>query len=168
MSLLVGCAGLLGPREVKLPLSKLQSSLDQRFPFTQRYLEVFDVSVERPKLSLKPQENRIQLDFDLIISPLFSNKRLNANLILSAGLTVDASRQGLMLVAPKVDLLQIDGVEANSRFSKLGSFMVERIFKDKPLHRYKEDDLRFAGMQFVPSGITIREQELIINLEPVK
>jgi hypothetical protein len=168
MLLLAGCAGLLGPREVKLPLSKLQSSLDQRFPFTQRYLEVFDVAVERPKLSLKPEENRIQLDLNLIISPLFSNKRLNAGLILSAGLMVDPSRQGLMLVAPKVEQLRVDGVEANSRFSKLGSFIVDRIFKDKPLHRYKEEDLRFAGVQFVPVGVAIREQELVINLEPVK
>ncbi len=165
---LAGCATLIGPREVKVPLAKLQSGLDQRFPFNQRYLEVFDVSVDKPALSLNPMQQRIQLDFKLTIAPPLTNKRLSAGFSLTGGLKIDSTRRGLMLVESKIESLRVDGVDANGKFGKLGSFIADRIFRDTPLYRYKEEDLRVAGVQFVPVAVVIREQDVVINLEPMK
>ena len=45
--LLAGCASLVGPRDVTIPIEKLQASLAARFPFQQRYLDVLDITACR-------------------------------------------------------------------------------------------------------------------------
>lgn len=164
-----GCAGLLGPREVAVPLARLQSDLDQRFPLKNRYLDIFDISLSQPRLVLKPEENRIQLDFDVAIAPPFTSKRIAASLALSGSLRVDNARHALMLEQARVERMQVDGVDAvvGRQFSKLGNFVAERIFKENPVLRFKDEDLRVAGVQFMPTSITVRESGLVVALAPV-
>jgi len=41
--LLAACSTLIGPRQVELPLERLQQSLVRKFPMHHRVLTVFDV-----------------------------------------------------------------------------------------------------------------------------
>ncbi len=168
--LLSGCAGLVGPREVAVPLARLQGELNQRFPVNNRYLEIFDITLSQPKLVLQPEQNRVQFEFDVAIAPPLTSKRIAASLALSGSLRVDNQRHALMLADPRVERMQVDGVDAvvGRQFNKLGSFVVERIFKENPVMRFKEDDLRRAGVQFEPKSITVRSDALVVALEPVK
>lgn len=168
--LLSGCASLLGPREVSVPLSRLQNELNQRFPQNNRYLEVFDITLGQPRLVLLPEQNRVQFEFDVAIAPPLTSKRIAASLALSGSLRVDNQRHALMLADAKVERMQVDGVDAvvGRQFGKLGNFVVERIFKENPVMRFKEDDLRRAGVQYEPKSITVRSDALVIALDPVK
>ena len=169
-ALLSGCASLVGPREVVVPLSRLQNELNQRFPQNNRYLEVFDITLNQPKLVLLPVQNRVQFEFDVAIAPPLTSKRIAASLALSGSLRVDNQRHALMLVDSRVERMQVDGVDAvvGRQFGKLGNFVVDRIFKENPVMRFKEDDLRRAGVQFEPKSITVRSDALVIALDPVK
>ena len=42
---------MAGPRDIELPLHKLQSGLDKRFPLNNRMLDLFDVELTRPQLA---------------------------------------------------------------------------------------------------------------------
>lgn len=170
MFLLSGCASLVGPREVVVPLSRLQSELNQRFPHNNRYLEVFDITLSQPKLVFQPEQNRVQFEFDVAIAPPLTSKRIAAGLSLSGTLRIDNQRHALMLADPRVERLQVDGVDAvvGRQFSRLGNFVTDRIFKENPVLRFKEEDLRRAGVQFQPVSITVRNDALVIALEPVK
>ena len=168
--LLSGCASLVGPREVSVPLVRLQAELNQRFPLKNRYLEVFDITLNQPRLMLQPEQNRIRLDFDVAIAPPLTSKRIAASLALSGTLRVDNRRNALMLADPKVERLQVDGVDAavGRQFGKLGNFVAERIFMENPVLRFKDEDLRRAGVQFQAVSITVRSDALVVALEPVK
>lgn len=168
--LLSGCAGLIGPREVTVPLPRLQNELNQRFPLNNRYLEVFDITLSQPKLSFNAAQNRVQFDFDVAIAPPFTSKRFAASLALSGGLRIDNARKALMLSEPKVERMQVDGVDAvvGRQFGKLGNFVADQVFKENPVLRFKDEDLRYAGVQFVATRITVQQQALVIALEPAK
>ncbi len=165
-----GCAALIGPREVTISQEKLQSDLNARFPLKKRYLEVFDISLAEPKLTLFSDQNRLQFDFAVTIAPPLTSKRLSAKLALSGSLEVDAQRRAVILAEPKVESMQLDGVDTafGRQFAKLGSFVAERVLRENPVYRFKEDDLRVAGVQFVPTQITVVRNGLQVRVEPVQ
>jgi hypothetical protein len=165
-----GCAALIGPREVTIPLTKLQGDLNARFPLKKRYLEVFDISLNEPKLTLQSEQNRLQFEFAVTIAPPLTSKRLSATLALSGALEVDPARHAVVLTEPRVENMQVDGVDTvyGRQFAKLGSFVAERVFKETPVYRIKDEDLRVAGVQFVPTRITVARDALQIRVEPVK
>ncbi len=164
------CANFVGPRDITVPLDKLQAQLNQRFPSNSRYLEVFDISLGQPKITFLPDQNRIQFDVAITIAPPFTSKRLYSAVSLSGALSIDNVRKGVMLVEPKVESLKLDGVDAimGRQFSKLGNYALERMFKDIPLHRFKDEDLQVAGVQFVPTSVTVLQQSLVIHVEPLR
>ncbi|MDZ4125570.1 MAG: DUF1439 domain-containing protein, partial [Hydrogenophaga sp.] len=47
-----------GPRSIDLSEAKLAAMIGDRFPFNSRYLELFDVVLDRPQVRLIPAENR--------------------------------------------------------------------------------------------------------------
>lgn len=164
------CAGFIGPRDIPVPLDKLQSQLNLRYPSQSRYLDVFDVTLGQPKITLLPEQNRIQFDIAITIAPPFTSKRLQSFVSLSGGLKIDNVRKGIMLVEPKVENLKLDGVDAimGRQFSKLGNYALERMFQETPVYRFKDEDLLVAGVQFVPTSIAIQAQGLVIHVEPQK
>jgi hypothetical protein len=168
--LLGSCAGLLGPRDVELPLAKLQTSINKRFPVKNRYLEVFDISLTNPQLTLMPDTNRIQIAIEASIAPPFTSKRWNGSMALSGALRFDVDRNAIMLVEPHIEQLKLDGVDpAQSRqFSKLGTVMADKLFRDTPLYRFKPEDLRYGGTNFVPSKIIVTSNALVVTFDPVK
>ena len=164
------CANFVGPRDITVPLDKLQAQLNQRFPSNSRYLDVFDISLGQPKITFLPDQNRVQFDLAITIAPPFTSKRLQASVSLSGALGIDNVRKGVMLVEPRVENLKLDGVDAimGRQFSKLGNYALERMFKDTPLHRFRDEDLQVAGVQFVATSVTVLQQSLVIHVEPLK
>src|SRR4051812_22402301 len=81
--LLASCAGLIGPREVEVPLVKLQAGLERRFPLHQPLLELFDVQMSRPQLSLPEGGERVAIALDLNVAPPFLKQSYSGQLALS-------------------------------------------------------------------------------------
>ncbi|HEY5801106.1 MAG TPA: DUF1439 domain-containing protein, partial [Burkholderiaceae bacterium] len=95
--LLASCASLLGPRQVEIPLEKLQQSLDRRFPINHRLLEVFAIELSAPRLALLPDEDRLMLSMQASITPPFLRQRYSGNMALSGRLVIDAPRNAVVL-----------------------------------------------------------------------
>lgn len=168
--LLTSCAGLLGPREVELPLYKLQEAMDRKFPFNNRYLEIFDISVSHPRLALQPDTNRVMTSLDAVIAPAFLNKAWNGSLALSGVLRFDPTRNAIILAEPRVDKFVLDGVDARytNQFAKIGGLLAEQVLKDTPLYTFQPEDFRYAGTLFMPTKITTTANSLMVTFEPVK
>ena len=70
--MLASCAGLIGPRQITLPLARLQEGLDRRFPVDNRILSLFDMQLIRPQLTILPDTDRVALTVDASVAPPFS------------------------------------------------------------------------------------------------
>jgi hypothetical protein len=168
--LLASCAGMIGPRQFELPLERLQKNLGQRFPVHHRVLGVFDVQLSNPQLSSVGQNDRVALSAELSVSPILVRNTWRGNIALSGRLVVDNVRNAVFLSDAQVDRFAIDGVgESQQRqIAGAGSILADKLIRDVPLYSFKPEDLRYAGVQFVATGIRTTPGALVVMLEPVK
>lgn len=168
--LLVSCAGLMGPREVDIPLYKLQEALTRQFPFNNRYLDLLDISVSNPRVALQPESNRILTTMDALIAPPFLKKSWRGSFTLSGNLQFDPSRGAIVLAAPRMDSFAIDGVDPGytRQLAKVGSLLAEQLLNDVPLYTFKSNDLRLGGTSFIPTRINAKTNGLVVTFEPAR
>jgi hypothetical protein len=168
--LLASCASFVGPREVDVPLYKLQAGMDRRFPLDNRMLELFDVRLSRPQLDILPDSDRIGLTIDADVAPFFLHQSWTGSLSLSGRLYVDPQRGGVFMADPRIDRLAIDGAgESNQRqLTKVANLVIDKVVRDVPVYSFRMEDLRYAGVQFVPTNIRTVPGALRVTLEPVK
>ena len=168
--LLSSCASLIGPRQLELPLARLQQGLEQRFPLNNRVMSLLDLQLSRPHLTLLPDTNRVALRLEASIAPPFIKQSWRGDLTLSGHLVVDAARNAVFLREASIDRLTLDGVDDAGRrqFAKAASLVADQIIRDLPLYSFRPEDLRYAGVQFIPTGIVARPGALVVNFEPVK
>ncbi|MGH8854115.1 MAG: DUF1439 domain-containing protein [Telluria sp.] len=167
--LLAGCAGLTGPRQVELPLHKLQAGLERRFPLNKRLMELFEVRLSRPLLSVEPGTGRVALALDASVAPPFSRDVWSGSLAFSGRLVVDPGRAAVMMAEPHVDRLALGaGREAERQLARVANSLADLVVRDLPVYTFNPDDLRYAGVQFIPTRIETTRSGLLVTLEPAK
>lgn len=166
---LSSCASILGPREVDIPLHKLQASLDRRFPMDNRLLELFDVRLSRPQLAVLPGD-RVALTVDATVAQSFLRNPLAGSLAFSGRLVVDQGRSGVFLAEPRVERFAVSGIDesVSRQLSRAANVVLERAILDIPVYSFRMDELRYAGVQYTPTRIATTASGLRVSLEPVQ
>lgn len=169
-ALLASCANLAGPRQVELPLAKLQAGIERRFPLNNRLLELFDVQLTRPQLRLLPESGRIGIDMDTSVAPSFLHQSWRGSLGLSGRLVIDMGRSAIVMAEPHLDRFAIDGLDPvrQRQLEKAVNVLTGQVASDIPVYSFKMEDLRFAGIQFTPTRIATTGTALVVTLEPIK
>ena len=166
--LVCGCAHLFGTRDLVLPLERLQATLDQRFPLNQRYLELFDLRISRPRLSLQPDTNRVVTSLDAQFLPTLFGQPWNGSISVSGELKIDAGRNAVIFTAPRIERFVLDGVEPrlSDKLARFAGVLAEQVLRDVPVYTFRPDDFRYAGMAFVPATIRTRADALVVSFAP--
>lgn len=168
--LLAACASVIGPRQIELPLWRLQEGIDRRFPLNDRVLELFDVQLSRPQLALLPDSDRVALTMDASFAPAFFRQSWSGSMSLSGRLAVDATRNAIFMREARVDHLAIDGADAElqRQFAKVANVLIAEMTRDMPLYRFHPEQLRYVGVQFVPTRIDATARAVVVTVEPEK
>ena len=168
--LLAGCASVIGPRQIELPLEKLQASLGAKFPIRQRYLELLDVTVSNPRLQLSPDTNRITTTMDAGIAPVFMRKTYGGSFTLSGMLAIDNARHAVVLREPQMERLTLEGVDdkLTGQLANVSGLLAQRTLGDVAVYVFEPGQLRYAGVQFTPTRITTTARGLMVTFEPIK
>jgi hypothetical protein len=165
-----GCASWLGPQEIEIPVSRLQNSVEAKFPLNERYLDLFDVSLTRPRLSLQTASDRLVLALDARVAPPLLKKPWQGELVVSGGLRIDAARRAVMLADPRLENIRLDAATGGytTRLARLGTALAEDLLSDMVLYTFAPDAFVVAGQRFVPTRITTRGNKLVVSFEPAK
>lgn len=167
-ALLASCANIIGPRRFELSQARLQAGLDKRFPLHNRLLELFDVQLTHPRLDILPDNGRVSLTLDVAVAPPFLRQSWNGTMAVSGQLVLDAPRNAVVLAAPHVDRFDVQGMDAG-RARDLGhaaDVLVNQLVRDMPVYTFRPEDLRYAGVQFVPTRLETTPGALVVTLEP--
>ncbi|MGX4643151.1 DUF1439 domain-containing protein [Massilia sp. SYSU DXS3249] len=169
LTLLASCSSLLGPREVDLPLHKLQASLDRRFPVDNRLLELFDVRLSRPQLNVLPGD-RVSLTVDASVAQSFLRNPLAGTLAFSGRLYIDQARSGVYLAEPRIERFAVSGIDESvqRQLARAANGLLDRAILDIPVYSFRMEDLRYAGVQYVPTRIATTANGLRVSLEPAQ
>ncbi|WP_083685198.1 DUF1439 domain-containing protein [Massilia putida] len=166
--LLASCASMIGPRRIELSQGRLQAGLERRFPLRNRMLELFDVQLYRPRLAIMPDTDRVGLTLDVSVSPPFLRQSWNGTLALSGHLVLDNVRNAVVLSSTHVDSFDVEGMDSN-RVRDLGraaDLLVNQLMRDMPVYSFHPEDLRYAGVQFIPTRLETAPGALFVTLEP--
>lgn len=168
--LLNACASLIGPRNIELPLSSLQASLESRFPFRNRVLEIIDVHIANPRLAFQPGSNRVLTTLDAAVAPSFLKKSWRGNLAISGVLALDQQRSAVVLADPRVEQMHIDGIDPAyaAQVRRVGGLLIEQVFRDIALYKFNPHDFRYAGTSFLPTKINTTPHSLVVTFEPIR
>jgi hypothetical protein len=167
---LASCATVIGPRRVELSQSRLQAGLERRFPLRNRMLELFDVQLTRPRLAIMPETDRVGLSLDVSVSPPFLRQSWNGTLAMSGHLVLDNVRNAVVLSATHVDSFDVEGMDGNHvrDLGRAADLLVNQLMRDMPVYTFHPDDLRYAGVQFVPTRLETAPGALFVTLEPAR
>jgi hypothetical protein len=93
LTFLSGCASLLPPQEIEIPLSRLQQSIQKKFPYTERYFSLLDVTLSNPVLSTQPAADRMLIALDAQVLPPLVKTPWQGELLVSGSLRIDPVRR---------------------------------------------------------------------------
>jgi hypothetical protein len=163
-TLLGGCAGLGLAPQFTLSEDRLQALIERQFPRRQRVLELFDVTLAVPRLTLLPDRDRLAADWPLEVADRFGGSPRRGRLQLDSGLRLEPSDFSLHLRQVAVQLLELDGVLPVS-LQALGAAIAERLLEDLPVYRMSDERLQqFRSLGFTGGSVAIKGQGVEIAL----
>jgi hypothetical protein len=157
----LGCAGLGGPPRILLTAADLERLLQREFPREHRLLEVFDVTLQPPKLRLLPQQRRIGAVFDLRARERFMHGTWNGQLTFDSALRWDGSDRSLRLQDVRVGDLALADPAAPSRsvVERLGAALAQRVLENMAVWRLPNERwLELQGRGLAPGTVSIGER----------
>lgn len=169
LAVLSGCATFAGPRDYEVPLSKLQRNIDQRFPLEHRALGVLELRLQQPRVSTAPND-RISLSAALTVSSPLMRQQFSGSLSLSGRLIIDMERNAVMLADARLENFTLDGLDERTQ-RQVGSaarLLTDSLARDTAIYSWRPDELRYAGVQYVPTAIRTSADGISIHLEPVR
>jgi Protein of unknown function (DUF1439) len=167
---LASCASIVGPRRVELSQARLQAGLERRFPLHNRMLQLFDVQLTNPRLAILPEIDRVALSLDVSVAPPFLRQSWRGSMALSGRLVLDASRNAVFLTDTHLEHFDVEGIDADRArdLGRAADLLVNQLVSDVAVYSFHPEDLRYAGIQFVPTRLETRPGALLVTLEPVK
>jgi hypothetical protein len=168
---LAGCAsGLMAPKSVSLSERELADMMARAFPLDRKLLEVVDVHVSAPRLTLLPERNKLAVDLDLNGADRLFGKAFKGRLAFESGLRFEPSDHSLRLAQVRVNELSLDsGGAAQALTQRLGAALAEKVLEGHAVHRLSEDrraQLQKFGVQ--PGMVRVTSGGLEMALEPVR
>jgi hypothetical protein len=169
-AMLASCASLSGPRRIELSQAKLQAGLERRFPLHNRLLELFDVQLTGPQVGILPESDRVALTMDVSVSPPFLRQSWSGTMTLSGHLYIDAARSGVFMADAHVDRFDIQGMDgARARdLGRAADVLMNQLVRDVAIYSFRAEDLRYAGVQLVPTRLDTVPGALVVTVEPAR
>ncbi|WP_050477045.1 DUF1439 domain-containing protein [Herbaspirillum rhizosphaerae] len=147
----------------------LQTAIATQFPRKLRYMEMFDVNLSNPRLSLNEKTNRLITTVDAQIdNKLLMNKPVTGTLAMSSALKYDPAARAVKLDAPAVEKVDIAGVPAQyaPQLNAIGNAAAEQVLKDYPIYTFKPEQLEMNGKRFEPGAITVLSDGVKVEIKP--
>ncbi|TXI84815.1 MAG: DUF1439 domain-containing protein [Cupriavidus sp.] len=138
--------------------AQLQSALERKFPFSKRYMEVFDVQLTNPQLVLDAARNRVTIQFDAAVdNRLFFRQPMNGRFALDSALRYDPASRSLVLQDPEVKQFDVQGLPGPyaRQLNAVGGILAEQLLQGYPLYTFKPEQLGYAGTHVEPGTITV-------------
>lgn len=177
LALLTACATLPPPpKTISVSEARLAQMISSQFPFNSEMLEVLDVVVSAPRITLDPERNRINTSLDINVAGnsllgLFTDKRYKGALDMSYGLRFEPKDATVRLTDVRVHRLDIDGTPSSMRrpIEKLGAPLAQKLLKDYVLYKVRSEDLQAAkGWGYKPGAFRVEPAGLSLTLDPVE
>lgn len=167
---LAGCAGLGRPDAVTLSEADLARLLGRVFPLDRRVLEVLDVSVDAPRLTLLPERNRLAVAAAATGRDRLFGGSWRARLGFDSALRYEPADQTLRLAQVRVNELTLDSgdMAQHAVVQRVAPLLAERMLDDLVIYRLTPERAQELARQGVrPKSVAVTRGGVEIRFEPV-
>jgi hypothetical protein len=168
VAVLTSCAGVGGPPTVILTTDEIERLVQRQFPMDKRMLEIFDVNVKAPRISLLPERNRLGAVVDMRAKSILFVGSWSGQLKFDSALRWEPTDQSVRLSQVRVQDLAIDNTDALTRSAaeRMGAAVAERMLEDMSLYTLPAE--RAAQMQALglrPAGVNVTSRGIQVQFE---
>jgi hypothetical protein len=167
---LATCAGVGDPRSVTLTTADIERAIERQFPMDKRMLEIFDVNVKAPRISLLPERNRLGAVVDMRAKSILFVGSWSGQLKFDSALRWEPSDQSVRLSQVRVQDLAIDNADPLTRSAaeRLGAAVAERMLEDMSLYTLPaERAAQMTAQGLRPAGVLVTSRGLQVNFESI-
>lgn len=165
IALLAGCASV--PRSIEIPAQQLQAALERRFPYEARPGGLFIVKVTAPQLRLRPEDNRLRLEFSVDAADRLSRHSTHAELALSFGLRYEPADASIRCVAVRLEDVNVRDAspESQAALQIVGALVADTLLEGTVLHTFRAEDIAKAH-GWTPRVLRVTPTGVLIELQP--
>ncbi len=163
------CAGLGGPPTVTLSQSEIERLVERNFPVDRALLDVFDVTVNAPKVALVPERNRLAAVVAVRARDRLFGSSWQGQLNFDAALRWEPKDQTVRLSQVRVQDLALanPGALTRSTAERLGAALAERVLEDSSIYRLSaERAAQMRQLGYVPGAVTVTSRGVEITFAP--
>lgn len=165
------CTSLLVPRSVDVPQARLQELLARRFPVHKRLFDLFDVSVDSPRLTLQPESNRVAVELALNAAGDGAVKTsMTGSLLVSEALRFEPADHTIRLADVRVERFAIEGLPGSwqRQLDHLGKPLATALLEDQVLYALRPKDVAaLEGRGVQPGELRVTDSGITITLRPL-
>jgi hypothetical protein len=104
------------------------------------------------------------------VSPLLARQSWHGSMLISGRLRVDSPHNAIYIADAHVDRFIVDNMDEGkqAQLASVANLLSDKVIRDVALHTFRPEDLRYAGVQFVLTGIETRPGGLVARLQPAQ
>jgi hypothetical protein len=171
LTVLAGCAGLLGPRTIEVSRDDILGKLRQKFPITRQVLGYLDITAGNPTLVMLPQSNRVSTQVDLKLDDTMFHKAHQGFVAASFGLRYEPRDLTIRLdqvTLDEVSLPTVSPVFLDS-LKRLGNQVARDVLQGFVVRQLKPEDLHQADrLGYEVAALRVTATGLAVDLVPKK
>ncbi|MEO1251923.1 MAG: DUF1439 domain-containing protein [Pseudomonadota bacterium] len=153
---------------LKFSETDLRAQLEDRLPFSEDYLFIFNVTLENPRVDLIEGSDRIAGGLDTVVNVKLGDEPLpiSGAIDLSGGLRYAPEEGAFYLTDPRIETVRLAGVpdrHANRANSALSLALAE-FYRERPIYILSDDDMRQRAARLVLRDIEVKNEVLHVEL----
>lgn len=156
--------------EVVIPESEVRGDLQRKFPTSERYAGIAEVTLRDPSLLLGRSRNRLTIGLNAVVTPLgiAIAEVGRGRVVFTSGLAFNDSPGHFYLDDVNVDSVALDLVEVEEDveegIEEVIRVMLQEDLEGTPVYHLKPGEIRTTVAKLFLRDVTIRKDAIVVTL----
>ena len=147
---------------------QINAALQKSFPVSQTYMQVIDLAYSNPRVTLKPESDRVQLELDAKVGfkLLPGLKNLSGTTIIDSGIRYEAGTRQFFLADPTVRKLEIAGLprEQIDKVTQIAVELTRSQLEKKPVYTIEGPQAAMLATNVLVKDVRVKSGGLQVVL----
>lgn len=146
----------------------LRERVDDSLPWSERYLFIFEVTVDNPRVDLIDGSDRVAGGVDLLLNIDFGGNAvpLTGAVDVVGGVQYQSEGGEFYLIDPEIENIRIQGVP--DRFSNQAnaaiSMALTEFYRTRPIYSLDDTDASHLAARLVLKDVVVEDEHLVVTL----
>lgn len=145
------------PEHYTFSLQNIQEAVERKFPYQHTLAMIADLQLVRPRITLQPYTNRIQITLDAQLTSPWFEQPVNGVFSLSSQLAYQREHLAVVLKHVQFESLNLDLLKESdtSLLKSAAAPLLAQWLEDYPIMTFTPDQWSFANVRYEPGTIAV-------------